>query len=301
VSLELASGPVSWGVDFADSPANPPWPEVLDGIARAGYAATELGPIGYLPEDPARLAGELAARGLRVAGSFVFEPLHDPARLPEIAAVTRRTCRLIAGAGGRFLVVIDLVSPERAATAGRPEAAPRLAAPARRALVEGIGEVARIAREEFGLLPVLHPHAGTYVELADEIEDVMAAFARDELGLCLDTGHAALAGLDPVATYRRWADRVRYLHLKDVDPRVRERGLDFWRAVEAGVFCPVGAGVVDFAALAEALREHEFAGPATVEQDRRGPGDPVADLRASRAYLERLGLGAPLTTKASTR
>jgi len=58
--------------------------------------------------------------------------------------------------------------------------------------------------------------------------------------------------------------------------------------VRAGVFRPLGDGVVDFAALLAALGEHGFDGWAVVEQDRMPGGDPVADLIASRGTLEAL-------------
>ena len=128
----------------------------------------------------------------------------------------------------------------------------------------------------------LHPHAGTYVEFGDEIE-----WAAQHAALCLDTGHLAYAGLDPAAEIERYADRLALLHLKDVDAGVRARELDFWSAVAAGVFCPLGAGMVDLDAVVAAA-ERTHVRWATVEQDRRGAdGDPVADLRASRAALER--------------
>jgi inosose dehydratase len=148
-----------------------------------------------------------------------------------------------------------------------------------------------VAREEHGLVPVVHPHAGSYLEFADEIEAVLDAV---DVGLCLDTGHAAYAGLDPVALYRRYADRIPYLHLKDVDAAVRTKAvgspLDFWQSISAGIFCPLGAGLVDFSALTIALSEHGFDGWATVEQDRDPGGDPVADLVTSRTFLEGLGI-----------
>jgi inosose dehydratase len=291
VTLRLATGPVSWGVDFAGAPGNPPWAEVLDGIARAGYEWTELGPLGYLPEG----ADELRARGLRACGSFVFEPLHDRGRLDRVLATARRTCRAISAAGGRHLVVIDLVAPDRAATAGRPRDARRLEPREWDALVAAVHAVCTVARAGFGLVPVIHPHAGSHVEFADEIERLLAALPPELAGLCLDTGHCAYAGLDPVELYLRHADRVSYLHLKDVDPAVRERAvaerLGFWEAIEAGIFCPLGAGCVDFRALGRALERHGFDGWATVEQDRKpGTGDPLADAIASRRHLEAAGL-----------
>jgi inosose dehydratase len=139
-----------------------------------------------------------------------------------------------------------------------------------------------------GLDPLVHPHAGTYVEHAGEIEALLEATG---LGLCLDTGHLAYAGLDPVG----WASRgdVRHVHLKDLDRAVLDatlaRGGGFWDAVAAGVFCPLGSGAVDFAGVLGALRAAGYNGWATIEQDRvPGSGEPVADVRRSVAHLARL-------------
>jgi inosose dehydratase len=273
--VALGTGPVSFGVDFADAPGNPEWPEVLDGIAAAGYDATELGPIGYLPED----AGEaLAARGLGLTAGFVFEPLHDPGRRSDALAVARAVAERVAALGGRFLVVIDAVSGDRARSAGDSAAARRLDRASASALHDTVREVAAIARG-FGLRPVVHPHAGTHIEFEDEVAPLL-----ESAELCLDTGHWLYAGQDPVAAYRRWADRIPYLHLKDLD-RARLAG-SFWASVKAGAFRPLGEGDLDVVALAEALEHCGFSGWAIVEQDREPGDDAVADLIASREYLE---------------
>jgi inosose dehydratase len=306
MAVRLATGPVCWGVDFADAPANPPWCLVLDEIEHSGIRSIELGPLGYLPEDPGVLRSELGRRGLGVAASFVFEPLHDPARLRDIVLTTRRTCQLIAGTGGRHLVVIDLVDRERVATAGRSDDARRLDADAWDVLMEAVATVSEVAREEFGLRPVLHPHVGTFIEFEDEIERALTALDPSLVELCVDTGHCAYAGVDPVALYRRHAGRVSHLHLKDLDPGVLNQALaerlDFWTAIDRGVFCPLGSGCVDFAALGAALRAKGFDGWATVEQDRDAgrPGGALADVVASREFLERIGLADEAATKAST-
>jgi inosose dehydratase len=276
--LEIGTGPVSFGVDFADAPDNPPWTVVLDGIAAAGYRWTELGPIGYLPAD---VGPQLEARGLRLTAGFLFEPLHDPTRHADAAALARVVAGRVASLGGRFLVVIDAVTPDRASTAGRRSAAPRLDRRGVTQLRRVVREIATIAHA-FGLRPVVHPHAGTYVEFEDEVEPLL-----DWAELCLDTGHWLYAGQDPVAAYERWADRIPYLHLKDVD--LRRRDGDFWSSVRAGAFRPLGEGDLDMAAFVQALERHGFRGCAIVEQDRVPGGDPVADLIASRRYLETLG------------
>ena len=294
MGLRVANGPVSWGVDLPDKPGSPPWEDVFTEIAEAGYKWCELGPVGYLPADDDLVRAELESRGLGVAGSYIFQPLHDDDLLEDIADITHGTCRRIAGLGGKFLVVIDMVSDERGATAGRSAVAPRLDGAAYEVLLKGLRQSARIALEH-GLTPVLHPHAGSYIEFEDEIERVLDDTADDGLQLCIDTGHFAYAGVEPVRFLAEHRDRTPYLHFKDIDPIVHHKvvsdGVAFFDAISLGVFCPVGQGVVDFNALAAELK-NGFDGPGTIEQDRdfRSPTTPLEDAKASLDYLRGLGL-----------
>ena len=279
-AIELAGGPVSWGVDFADAPDNPPPEVVLDGIAGAGLRWLELGPAGYLPGGAV-----LRARGLRAVGTFVFADFHRAGADAE----TEAALDAIAGAGGSLLVLIDRPSPERAATAGRADVAPRLGEADWRAMLDRLRRAAERAAER-GVRAVVHPHAGGHIEFEDEIERLLAEI--DTVGLCLDTGHALYAGSDPAALIRRHAARLEHLHIKDVAGPVRARGLGFWDAVAAGVFCPAGDGLLDLPALRTALADAGYRGFATIEQDRRpgGAGDPAADLRRSVERVRAAGL-----------
>ena len=291
--IELAGGPVSWGVDFADEPGNPPYDEVLSGIAAAGLRWTELGPTGYLPAGRAALE----RHGLRSAGGFVFEPLHDPAARDRALGAARRAVAAIAATEGRLLVVIDRPGAERAGSAGRPAAAPRLG-PGRWAhLTATVRAIAEQAAAQ-DVRAVFHPHAGSHVEFADEIERLLGDVSADVLGLCLDTGHALYAGDEPARLVAAHADRLEHLHVKDVsEPRLAAAhgaGLGFWTAIAHGVFCPVGEGRLDLDALRAALAAARYAGLATVEQDRRpgSPGRPRDDLRRSVERLRTAGIGA---------
>jgi inosose dehydratase len=298
MSVRLANTPVSWGVDFADAPKNPHWRLVLDEIRDSGYEWMELGPVGYLPTDPTRLQTELASRGLHASGTFVFQPLHDLDKRAEVERVAEATCKAITASRGGTLVIIDLVSNERLKTAGRVDDARRLTDGEWDVLLEGVVDVAATAREH-GLRPVFHPHTASYVEFEDEIERLLSDLGRETVQLCIDTGHSAYAGFDPVAFYQRHAERVPYLHLKDIDPKVRQRALaerlNFWQAMTAGIFCPLGSGMVDFAALGQALERHGFDGFATVEQDVDPSPDaqPMRDAITSREFLTEIGM-APM-------
>lgn len=291
--LRIANAPTSWGVEDPGDPANPPWSRVLDDVAAAGYPGVELGPLGYLPEDPVRLRRELEARELELVAGFVFAPLHTGEGAAEALRVGRRTCELLAEGGAGCLVIIQGFTPERERAAGRAGEAAPLTDAGWETLTRTVHALARLAREDHGLVPCIHPHAGTHVEFEPEIERALAATDPELVSLCIDTGHCAYADVDPVALYRRHADRVAYFHLKDVRPeRLAGRSLSFEEAVGEGVFCPLGEGVVDFAGLRDALDENRFDGWAAVEQDRL-PSDtssPAEHAAASLRHLRTVGL-----------
>ena len=287
-SIDLAGAPVSWGVDFAGDPLNPPPSEVLDGIAAAGLEWMELGPPGYLPAS----ADVLADRGLRSAGTFVFDDLHDPVAAERVAGAVHDALAALVSFGGRILVLIDRPSPARAVTAGRSRDAARLGAASWKAMVAAIRGAAETAGA-VGVRAVVHHHAGGYVEFADEIDRLLTELPADEAGFCLDTGHALYAGMDPERLVRDYGERLEHLHIKDVRRERRVSGLDFWSAVANGVFCPAGEGLLDLDALARALGDVAYDGFATIEQDRRAgsPGTPVEDLRRSVARVRASGIG----------
>jgi inosose dehydratase len=297
MQLSIGNAPCSWGVEFADDPRNPPWTRVLDETQAAGYTGIELGPLGFMPEDPAILGPALAERELTLIGGVLFRPLHDPAQWPQVQDAALRTCRALAAHNAKRLVLIDSISPRRAPTAGRSGEAERLTGADRDGFLDRIRTVARMGVEQFGLQVTMHAHAAGFVEFEDELEDVLDAIEPQLLGVCLDTGHCEYAGFDPVAFYRRHSERVSYLHFKDIDPEVRRRAIEqrtgFYDACAAGLFCNLGDGVVDFSGLKAALVAAGFSGWATVEQDRdpSGARSTLADARTNLEYLKRSGLG----------
>jgi inosose dehydratase len=294
--LSIGNAPCSWGVEFAEDPRNPHWTHVLDEAKAAGYTGIELGPLGYMPEDPSILGPALAARELTLVGGVLFRPFHDAAKWAQVKDAALRTCRALTAHRAKRLVLIDSISPRRAPTAGRSGEAERLHGTD---LVEFLGRikaVAKIGVEEFGLEVTMHAHAAGFVEFEDELEAVLDAIEPRLLGVCLDTGHSAFAGFDPVDFYRRHSQRVSYLHFKDIDPIVMRRAIDerigFYDACGAGLFCNLGDGIVDFRALKAALVSTGFSGWATVEQDRdpTGARSTLADAKANLDYLKMSGL-----------
>jgi inosose dehydratase len=298
MSIRIGNAPVSWGIYSAGQPNTPKWEQVLDAIAAAGYDGTELGPYGYYPADPEALRAALEQRGLALGSSYVGLTLADPATRPQAVERCLEVARLLSSQGVLELIVADEGSPRRAAIAGRVPAdgagwsSAQLGEAART-----LDLVSRAVAERYGMRLVIHHHAGTFIETAQEIEAIMAATDPERVGLLIDTGHAVYGGADPLALLERFGARVRYVHLKDVDrgelARVRQTEIAMSEAWRRGVFCPLGQGVVDLGAFCGALVRRGFSGWAIVEQDvvAQEDGslhpDPFRSAQSSREFLRR--------------
>jgi inosose dehydratase len=303
VAIKVANAPVSWGaLGVVGEVYRYTGEQVLDQIAEAGYAGTELGPYGFLGTDPAALRGALTARGLTLTSAFFWTNLADPGDRPRIVAEVSRTASLLGRAGGTWLVLSDYFSPARLALAGRvdPHGRDSWTPDQWRAVGETVGAIIEACRPH-GLRVAFHSHAGTFVERPEELDRLLALGPPDQLGLCLDTGHVAYAGGDPAQLIRRYGDRLWHVHLKDVSgvvaDRARAERLDFMTAVARGLFVPIGQGIVGFEQIFAALRDVDYDGWVVVEQDvvadeqGRMTPDPLESATASRAYLrERFGI-----------
>ena len=268
------------------------WAQVLDEIAETGYVGTELGPYGFLPTDPALLRTELEQRGLQLLSAFVPVDLVNPQAHAAGVATALQVGRLLQALEAPLLVLADnngSVS-ELVKQAGRRSGT---YLKDWNHLADGVERVRHAVAEELGLTTVFHHHCAGHVETPEEAE---ALLERTQVQLCLDTGHWHYAGGDAVECLKRWGSRVGYLHFKDCQPEVarrcREQGLDYFAAVKAGVFCPLGDGEVDFPGILAELARQGYDGWAVVEQDVLA-NDLEAPRRFSqqnRHYLQNLGL-----------
>ncbi|MEX0350624.1 MAG: TIM barrel protein [Paracoccaceae bacterium] len=295
MSIRIGNAPCSWGVEFADDPRNPEWRTVLKECAEAGYKGIELGPVGYMPEDPAALSEALDEHDLELIGGVVFRPYHDPAKWDDVLDGTHRTCKALAAHGAQHLVLIDSISERRAPTAGRASEAEQMDAAEWAAYRDRIAETARIGSEEYGLTVGIHAHAGGFMDFEPELDRLLNEVDEKLLKICFDTGHHSYAGFDPVAFMKRNVDRISYMHFKDIDPEVKADVIDkrtgFYDACGQGIFCNLGEGDVDFSAVRQVLLDAGYKGWCTVEQDCDPTLDvrPMDDARANREHLESIG------------
>ena len=281
----IAGAPISWGV--CEVPGwgwQPDSATVLSQMQEVGLVATEFGPDGFLPAEPEAKAKTLADNGLRAVGGFVPVILHDPSHDPVPGIEQALKGFTAAGAG-------TLVLAAATGTHGY-DARPVLDEAGWQVLLTNLDRLALVAGRS-AVTATLHPHVGTMVETADDVERVLAGSA---IGLCLDTGHLLIGGADPVALAAEHAGRIRHTHLKDVDAtwarRVQSGEVSYTDAVRQGMYRPLGQGDVDIAAIVASLEGAGYDGWYVLEQDTvlAGPlavGDhgPMDDVQASIEHL----------------
>jgi len=268
--LRLGTAPDSWGVWFASDPHQVTWDVYLDEIARAGYVYTELGPQGFMPQDPERLKDELAARGLTVCGGTVFAGLHQGRDALETAKRTfGQEARLLRAVGAKYLVHLpeqwtDQHTGERVQNA-------EIGADQWKNLVTGTDELAKYLLEEYGVELVFHPHVDTHVDTQVRVERFLTDTDPQYVNLCLDTGHISYCDGNNIEIVERFPERITYVHLKQVDPVVRTRvlaeKLPLSAAVKLGVMCEPPYGEPEMPPFLAALAALDRDIFTVVEQD----------------------------------
>ena len=293
--IKIGNAPCSWGVEFAEDPRNPNWRRVLKENADAGFTGIELGPVGYMPEEPTILAEALSEFNQELIGGVIFRAFHDPGAWDDVLDGSIRTCKALAAHGATRLVIIDSISPRRAPTAGRAAESEQMDKAEWTAFRSRIATIAKIGAEEYGLSVGMHAHAAGFIDFEPELERLLDEVDEKILGICFDTGHHSYAGFDPVAFMSKNMSRINYMHFKDISPVVKSHVIanrtGFYDACGQGIFCNLGDGDVDFPAIRQLLLDTNFDGWCTVEQDCDPSGDtsPVDDAKLNRAYLQSLG------------
>ncbi len=257
----VASAPISWGIcEVPGWGAMLPTPRVLTEMSGLGLPATELGAPGFLPTSPEEVKSTLATYDMTLIGGFTAVILHDAAMREATITEARRVADLFQRAGATEFISAIVMDPDWSIP--RP-----LTLDERRHMMEMFAIIDEICAEH-GLNQVMHSHVQTLVETDDDIQMVLDGC---DVNFCLDTGHMAIGGTDPVAFAQQAFDRVGHVPLKDVNlslvPPVLAREKSLMAATQAGLFTPLGQGEVDIAGVGEALESRGYDGWYVIEQD----------------------------------
>ena len=282
----VASAPISWGIcEVPGWGAMLPTPRVLSEMSGLGLTATELGAPGFLPTDPAEVKSELDGYGMTLLGGFTPVVLHNSSVRDATIAQATETAKLFERAGASKFITCVVFDPDWSVPTP-------LTADEHRHMVEMFAVIDDICAEH-GLQQVLHSHVQTVIETKDDVNRVLDTC---DVNFCLDTGHMAIGGVDPVAFAKEAMERVGHVHLKDVrldmvEPVLR-REMSIMAATQAGLFTPLGQGDVDIAGVISTLEGAGYQGWYVIEQDTaitdglppEGSG-PIDQVKTSMQFL----------------
>jgi inosose dehydratase len=288
-TIRIGTAPDSWGVWFPSDPAQLPADQFLREVVEAGYGWIELGPYGYLSNDAAQLQDQLDAHDLRVLAGTVFEHLHRPDSWDDVWTQVTDVAALTSAVGGKHIVVIP--DTWRHHKTGEELEDRELTPEQWDQLTEGMNELGRRIRDEYGLAVQFHSHADSHVGYQPEIERFLEATNPEWVNLCLDTGHVAYYGGDCLELIKNYPDRIGYLHLKQVNPLVVQHVLDkdlpFAEAVRMGAMIEPPLGVPEMGPLLDEVSGLGRDLDAIIEHDLYPctPDMPLPIAKRTKAYL----------------
>ena len=262
-AIQFGYAAITWGGDDE---------RAIEDISALGFPGIQLraNVLTRYGLRPAALREQLAAHRLTFvalsSGNVSIDPLAESRVIEEHVS----HARFLRDAGGLYLQLID----------ERPSGHEIVSADTERLgrLLTEIGK--RTA--DLGIRVAYHPHMGSMGEKPNEIDRILDASDPKYVGLLLDVAHYQVGGGDPVAAVRRHAERLLFLHIKDVHMSAPSGNGPSYQFVE------LGRGSVDLPGVFAALRDVRFRGWAVVELDSvpdktRTPKESAA---ISKRYLE---------------
>ena len=292
MTIRLGANPIGWSNDdLQEIGGDTPLETCLAEAKEAGFEGMEKG--NKMPNDGAALKAKLAEFGLVFVGGWYSTELLLRSAREEFEAAQAHVA-MTKGAGAGILIAAETSNTIQGNRAAPLSKRPRLA----KADWAGFGAkmtefASRVA--DVGLTLCYHHHMGTIVQSEADIDAFMEN-TKAPVNLLLDTGHATWGGSDPAALARRYRDRIRHVHCKDVrKAKMDEANAGDWsfldsilgKGAELGVYTVPGDGMVDFVEVFQELKGYSGWVILEAEQDpKKAPSLPyakkgVAHLRAA--------------------
>lgn len=283
MSVRFGVSPIAWiNDDLPELGGETPVETVLRDAQTLGFEGVELG--GKFSRDPVRLGTQLGMHELALIGGWWSAALLARSVEEEIEALQRHL-ELLEALGSSVFIIAECSNTVHGERRRPLAATPSLGEAQWPAFGQRLSVLARYL-EDRGLRLAYHFHLGTVV---DDEEDIARFVAHTDpsVGFVIDTGHAALGGIDAERLIRSHPDRVAHVHTKDVRRQIfadlGKRNGSFLDGVLAGMFTAPGDGDLDFRGVAQALIDIGYGGWIVVEAEQ----DPA---RADPRVYSRIGL-----------
>jgi inosose dehydratase len=293
-SFKLGIHPINWvGEDVLEHGDHYSYQQVMSEIESLGFKGTEVS--RKFPKGIEELKKALASYNLTLTTqwkSVLFsEPSNQKNELQayrdHVSFLKHFGCKVVSTAeiGGSILNQ----DPRR----GQDETdVIRLDDDGWKYMIEGLNKAGEICRENDMYL-VYHHHAGTVVEQPEEIDRLMEMSDPNLVHLLFDTGHGYYGGNDPLTLLKKYYDRIKYVHLKDIRQDILNQALEnkysIRECIQKGMFTVPGDGCLDFKPIFNELVKRGYNGWAMIE----GEQDPLICnpyeyAKKSKAFIENI-------------
>jgi inosose dehydratase len=276
VSIRFGVSPIAWiNDDMPELGGDTPLEHVLGEARDIGFAGIELG--GKFPRDPPTLTALLARFHLALVGGWYSASLLTRSAREEIAALQAHL-ELLKALGSRVFIIAETSNAIHGDRSRPLSGTPRLGRADWASFGAKLTEVADHVAAA-GLRLAYHHHLGTVVETGEDLDRFLESTAPS-VGLTVDTGHAALGGVDAVSLIRAHPQRVAHVHCKDIRGKIfgtlKAEGGSFLQGVLDGMFTVPGDGDLDFSKLMQTLAQIRYSGWIIVEAEQN---PAIADPR----------------------
>jgi len=269
-NVHLGIAPIAWtNDDMPDLGAENTFEQCVSEMALAGYEGCEIG--NKYPQDVETLKKALALRNLQICNCWfstflISKPYEETEKefIKKVEFLKAMGAKVIGVSEQSYSVQGQMNTPVFGHKHIMDQDEWKL-------LCDGLNKLGRVAKER-GIDLTFHHHMGTVVQTESEVDYMMEHTDPEYFSLLFDSGHFAYCGVDPVKMVKRYADRIKHVHLKDIRPdvveKVKRENLSFLQGVREGAFTVPGDGCVDFDSIFKVLEDTGYKGYMLVEAEQ---------------------------------
>lgn len=288
-SVRLGIAPIGWtNDDMPDLGGGNTFEQCVSEMALAGFKGTEVG--NKYPKNSKELKKALAIRKMSIANSwFSAFLLTEP--FSTVEKDFREKCAFLKAVGAKRVGVSEQGHSIQGTTLPVFDAKYVMNEKEWKTFADGLNKLGKIATE-YGITLTYHHHMGTVVQTEAEIDKMMAMTDPSLVYLLFDSGHLAYCGENYMSVLKKYAKRIKHVHLKDIRPeivsKVKAEKLSFLQGVRLGAFTVPGDGAIDFAPIFETLAENGYSGWLLVEAEQDPAiANPLEYAIKARKYIKK--------------
>ena len=291
--VKLGIAPIAWtNDDMPDLGAENTFEQCISEMALAGFTGCEVG--NKYPKDTKVLKKALDLRGMQICNAWfstflTTKPYEETEKdfIEHITFLKEMGAKVVGvSEQGHSIQGTDLSIFDDKYVMNDEEWD---------MLCTGLNKLGKVAKD-MGITLTFHHHMGTVVQTEAEIDRLMENTDPELFNLLFDSGHLAYCGEDYMSVLKKYINRIKHVHLKDIRPDViadvKAKKESFLQGVRKGTFTVPGDGVIDFAPIFEVLSENNYEGYVLVEAEQDPAiANPFEYAVKARKYIaEKAGL-----------